>query len=865
LTRRRVTTPLLIATLLAAGVTARARPEPWDPPTRQVADDGVPAQVKEQRAIVLDAEAEVGSIAAAATHLLDRGDTATLHTALTGEAVRPALGVLQALGVAGAESAEPLIDDVLALAARSTGTPARKAADDVLDRQLAGAATGASAPPRVRRILGWVSDPLLDLSRRTVVLAALGRSGELAYVEPLVAALSGDSPAEVRAALRSLTGHDLGPEADAAVWRAWWAEHSRFTREQLLEQALELRAQELQVVRDDAGRAEQAATTKLVNLKIAGLGESVEGLLAGLADEHADVRLEAARRLAGKANDERAAAAVPVLLRRLGHAASPNGNGNGHAPQAEPAATATGDAGAVEADPRVRAALVTALGVLGRTRDESLPGIDVLPALAAELKSPHAAVSSAAAAALEQFHDQPAVVIPLLEYLAQLPASDAPEVVETKVKALQAIAANSPSTIMPDLLPFTDLNQLPEVRAAAVRALMACDNISTVLDNLFMIYSSDSSRDVRFGIAASLGDRFDRLASNNDTEVRTRMVGLLGNLLNDPDASVRAQAAEALGRSGSRSALTLLATQARRETEPTVQLRLVGALGALRQPEAAAAIGALLVSRKDKEGHAALLAEAQKALELLASDRAPEPWLATAESLHTAGAHDLAAYCCREARRRFVDVPEHREAVGRAQGLLALELLHDGQAREARTLLEELETAGAPFPARDERLLALADACERLEDWGAQADWLLLHLAELPAGDVRHDADTLAAVGALRKKGRNAEAAGLLRPYVEANPADNQALFDLAILEEALDRLDEARLDLDRLVKRLPESDALREQVLEAHRRVAARQVDAPASPAPDGGQQQESAEGSGFVPSEGGTGDGADGASSSP
>src|SRR4029453_1645755 len=154
------------------------------------------------------------------------------------------------------------------------------------------------------------------------------------------------------------------------------------------------------------------------------------------------------------------------------------------------------------------------------------------------------------------------------------------------------------------------------------------------------------------------------------------------------------------------TAFTLLDRRARKETDPKVQARLVSALGVLQKPEGTAVIGALLVARAGAEDRTALLVEAQKALALIAGDRSPAAWLDCAETLHAGGAHDVSAWCCREAARRFGDQPEQREVVDQARGRLPVELLHAGLAREARDLLLQLESERAP--GSDERILLLA-------------------------------------------------------------------------------------------------------------------------------------------------------------
>ena len=846
----------LLCLMAVAESRARAEPAPVEPKVQRTQEADVPPVVREKRAVVLDPQAEVISISAAATILIQNGDLPWLRGVLGGTEPRPALGVLAALGQAQAESCEALLPDIVVLAARTADPEMRKAADGALDNQLHGAAAGALAPPRVRNLLTWLADTQQPAARRVVVMRALGRSGELGYVEPLIDALAGDSAAEARAALSVLTGHDLGHDADAAAWRAWWADHRRYTREQLLELALHSQRAAFDTERS-------ALVAKAVAAKLDRMGEALDSLLAALSDEYPDVRLEAARRLAAKGNDARASNALPVLLRRLGHAPAGNGTKSAGPYEAPPAGDA---ADAVEGDPRVRAALVTALGVLGRAREEgdvaeSGPREDVLAALSAELRAPDAAVTAAAAAALEQFHDQPAVVRPLLDYVTALPADDSPAGIDARVKALQAIAANAPSQVVRELLPFAANDQPDGVRAAGVRAIMACDEIALALDVLGEIYSHDPSADVKFSIAAAVGDRLGRPGASVGEDLRTRMVALLGNLLEEDEVSVRLEAVSALGRARTDTAFTLLDRRARKETDPKVQARLVTSLGLLQKPEGVAVIGALLVARAGAEDRATLLAEAQKALALIAGDRAPGAWLDCAEALHVGGAHDAAAWCCREVARRFGDQPEQREGVDVARARLPVELLHAGLAREARDLLLNLEKEAAP--GHDERILLLADASAKLEEWTAEADYRQLHLSELPTGDGRRSAETLATARALRRAGRNAEAVPLLHAHLEAHADDNDALLDLAAAEEALGQLEAALHDLERLLDRLPAGDALRAQVITAHDRVQALVIQPPAPSVPPsgpGGEQQESV---GAASSAGATGpaavDGAD------
>jgi tetratricopeptide (TPR) repeat protein len=477
--------------------------------------------------------------------------------------------------------------------------------------------------------------------------------------------------------------------------------------------------------------------------------------------------------------------------------------------------------------------MVTALGALDRS------SADTRTALLAELRNPAPAVSAAAAAALEQFRNQREIVRPLLDYLATVKGSSQ-EAVGVRINVLAAIASNSPSGVLDLLTPYTESEQPPAVRAKAMQAVIACDEIDTSLDALAQTWRDDPATEVRFSLAAALGDRLARLPPEAGAEARQGMVQQLGHLLRDTEASVRLEAAASLGRSGSSQALALLETQARTETDRDVQKGLIQAVGALRQPQGARVIGALLSAHKD--GRDGLLDEAKKALATMAGDRGPEPWLDAAAALDAVGTHDLAAYCCLEVVSRFGSKPEHAEAVVRANDVLVHQLLAAGQAAEARTRLLALEENNADKPPRAERQFMLAEACRLLGNWAEQAEWLKAHLKDLPAGDARRAPETLAAAQALHKAGKDADALPLLSEYLLAQPADNQALMDRAAVEEALGKPEEALADLDMLLGRLPDGDALREPAQAAHARLKERTAGPVGPPAPQSEPRSEAA-----------------------
>jgi tetratricopeptide (TPR) repeat protein len=191
-----------------------------------------------------------------------------------------------------------------------------------------------------------------------------------------------------------------------------------------------------------------------------------------------------------------------------------------------------------------------------------------------------------------------------------------------------------------------------------------------------------------------------------------------------------------------------------------------------------------------------------------------------------------------EVVRRFDQAPEHQQEVEQARGLQAVELVLDGAWATARALLEALAAGTSAHPPRDELLLHLAVACEHLDDWTAAAERRVQRLAALPEGDARRAAEALPIARALLRAGRAQEAQPLLAAHVEAHADDNLALFELAGVEESLDRLDEAQRLYGRLVERLAEEDELRPRALDARERLAQRLAGRPAPPPPEGTQR---------------------------
>jgi len=779
--------------------------------------DDVPEAVRAARQTIVQGDAEIATLAVAAKTLLDVQDFVTLRAVLSGSRDKAAYGLLRALTAQATSSYETLMPDILELVG-TTAVPAVRAEAD------AALALLASERPDVREQLElWLGDDALDGARRVSVIGALGASANLNVVEALIVELDGPHAAEAAAALVNITRHARGAGRDSAYWNAFWDERRHLTREKLLERELiETRELHATVVAE--------LTADNISLRLEAMGtELVERLVAGLADDYPEVRLAAAQRLGHHKDKQRAALAVPAILRRLGHPAGSNGNGgvapngtlNGNGPR-----NGNGHADAVETDASVRAELVTTLGLLGRARDdEGNAREDVRLALVAELQSVEAVVGAAAAGALQMLREESEVVLPLLAYLERTPGDD------VAANVLTAIAHNRPKGVITRLVPWADVSRPSRVRASAVRAIMASDDAELALDKLEQIYVADESREVRFWMAAALGDRVRRLPA--DAPVRARLVGLLGSLLEDVELTVRVEATTALGKTGAETALALLEERGKVETDPAVLGSMIEALGALRFLEGGRLIGQIAArsgpTRDDFE------TRARTALALIGEQRGPGDYLTLAQGTSEAGAPSLSAWCLRELIRSFEAVPEHLDAVVLARGRLPAVLLDAGDAEQAHTLLLELQADSAPHPSPADRLQLLARACEALGKPGEAADHHLALYALLPEGETRRDATRRAAVDALLRSARHADALGHLRDMYGESPTDNQLLYDLAITEEALGQYEQAGIHLNSLRERVPEQDAaFRAQVEEAYDRV----IDALRPPSGSGGAE---------------------------
>lgn len=828
----------LLALPLPSGAWSIAHAAPLVPPAvHEDQVDDVPEAVQTARQVITQGDVEIATLAVAAKTLLDFKDFDTLRAVLVGPRDKAAHGLLRALTAQPAESYALLMPDVLELIG-NTAVPAIRAEAEAALARL------ASDRPELREQLTLrLGDVSMRGARRVAVISALGASKNVGVVDSLIRELNGPHAGAAAAALVTITGHARGLDLDAGYWRAFWDERRHLTREALIEREL---------LDERVERATERASLIADNIALSldAMGtEVVEGLVTGLSHGYPEVRMAAAQRLGAHRDKERAAMALPAILRHLGHSVGSNGNGgmppnstqdgaNGHA----------ADVTAIETDPAVRAAMVTTLGLLGRAGDDQgRVREDVRAALVAELESNRAVVGAAAAGALQMLREESVVVLPLLAYLERTPGDD----VATNV--LAAIANNRPKGMITRLVPWADISRAPRVRASAVRAIMASDDAELALDKLEQIYVTDESREVRFAMAAALGDRVRRLPA--DAPVRSRLVGLLGSLLEDVEPTVRVEATTALGKTGAATALTLLEEREKLETDPAVMGRMIEALGSLRFLEGGRLIGQIAARPGPPQDD--LQARARGALALIGEQRGPSEWLSLANSLLDAGAPSLCAWSLGELIRAFEAVPEHRESVELARGRLPTALFAAGDVDQAHTLLLELESSGAPHPTAAERLTLLAQTSEALGRISESADFLLSLYALLPEGESRRAATKEAAVRALMRSARYAEALTPLRELVLDEPTDNQLLFDLAKTEEQLGQYDQAGIHLNGLLDRVPEDQLeFRAAVQAAFDRVlialggtgASEGAEAPAGDAEPGAGPSEDESGSGVT-----------------
>lgn len=647
-------------------------------------------------------------------------------------------------------------------------------------------------------LLSGFRDGELPSEQLDLIVLALGSSRRLAAVDALLDGLETSREPLARAALMELTGRrPLGTDDSPAAWRAWWEKARWKTREELLEESL-------LAERERHARALSERDERIVQLELRHMGQDVTRLVAGLESEYPVVRLEAARRLGAHANAEQAALAVPLLMRRLGHEVELGG----HDGALE--ATPTGDIGVVpgasvlEPDPEVRRAAVAALGVLGRDRPE------VLDALSQELLSEDLATAQEAVDALARVREAPRLVSPLLDRLERGGLAEA-----TQITALSVIAQNDPQGVAGRLVRWTGPEHAPSVRAAGVRALLIGASPAEALEHVDGLLFGEPPSDVRYAVATGLGAQLRRMQNPDDHGAQ--LVAMLGRLLDDLDASVRAQAAVSLGDSGQLAALNLLEQHSRVEADVNVMVRVLDAFGSLGVIDAVDTIGRVC-SRWSGEGAADLELAARRALQDIGDERPADDWLGMARTVQQVGCFPLAAWCLREGLHRFDTDPSERDVVAQIRGELANVLWQARRPAEAHELLVELHEAQAPYPIASTRLDLLARTSEQLGYDDQAADFYAARLDVLAEGDSTRDENERSLARTLLAAGRPAEALPWIERLLDLDGGDNGLLEDKARAQVALGRDDDARQTYTRLLERLPDDDVETRERVEAAR-----------------------------------------------
>jgi tetratricopeptide (TPR) repeat protein len=679
-----------------------------------------------------------------------------------------------------------LLDQVLLLAASAASEDIAQQATELLHDQ-------APRHDAVRaNLVATLASSADDDSRCGTLIEAIGFSRDLDVVPTLLIRLEGPEQPAVLRAFQQLSGHDLSGEADPiTAWKALWERQQQddLTREDLLEEGHAL--QRARWVETNANtetkldlvrRERDLLHAEVVAARIDSMAGKIDKLIEALDDDYAAVRQVAAERLGDHPAHAKAVQAIPVLLERLGHKPKPAGTNGDHS---EPV---------LEQDAEVRATLVTALGRLGRDRPA------VMHALLAELADGELAVARAAVDALIRVKGQPMVVRPLLDFL------DSEEIDQgTSLQVLEIIANNEPAGVLDEL--SSRLGEATEgvVRGVLVQAMLASQELGQAMVVLSVLDTTTEAFEVRFALAQSLGDRLANLPL--DAPPRPAMIGVIEDLLDDEDESVRAQAAKSLGESGDTRAASLLAERAKSEISGSVLLDIVSALGQVGSLQCAASIGWIHAHDTSSDGEG-LSERARDALQAIGRGRPWSEWMVMAETLADAEAPELSLMVLNEilappAGGAVIDA----DVADRARGLKALELIQIGATQVAHDLLLQLEQEGKPYPPREQLLNLLAQTCRELGLHSEGADWLVQLCDGRLEADARFDELQRWLAGELLAAQRNDEAIELLERLHTEQPTDNQFMLWLGKARMSVGRDAEARSLLDRLEFRVPEDD----------------------------------------------------------
>ena len=765
-------TRALLGSVLALGLLA---PSAWsrvvqDAPTAPTA----PAQadaLAEARAALRAGTVDALEMPMLAGTLLEAGDLETVRELLVSGRDDVILAILAAFN---SRRDVVLVDEVLGLAAQETSAEVQRKALDNLRRMAC-----SDAEVR-RRLVAELTTGACSEAEALAIIVVLGGCRDLSMVVPLLAQLDESAARALAAhkALVGLTGFDPPRPADAEIWRTFWERNAGRTREELMEAALDREREQYRNETERLRSALRALVAEVEQARIDRMGtDDVERLRAALRDDYARVRAAAAQRLESHPDPERAASAIPALLARLGVASSEGTNGH----EAEQ-----------ESDPAVRAAVVSALGAMGRNRPE------VLSALIAELASPHGGVGSAAVRALSKVRGSPSVVRPLLDLLDRGVVDE-----DTTKLVLSIIAENRPSGVLPDLERHLAAAPSVGVQSGVARALLACEELDAALDLVEPLAEPGAHVDVRFGLADGLGRRSSEL--KDQPTLRARMVSILARLVADPSPSVRAEAASALGESGDPGALSVLEPRLEVETDPTVAQRLVRSLGELKSLDGVDTIGRKAAGKPSSDP---VWEEARRALLSICSDSSGAELWTAAQTLDQVRADQLALVVLELLIAPTKPIPgQGTQFVPQALALKAELLLRTGQVQAAHDLLLTIhEQPDAAYPDPVRRVTLLADTAEQLGRFEEAAGYHEQRRALLPPGDARLGDVCRRLAEDLWRAGLSERALVEVEALHASEPEDNAIMFRLAELHMALGGDQVARDLLARLRPRIPET-----------------------------------------------------------
>ena len=378
----------------------------------------------------------------------------------------------------------------------------------------------------VLRLRQITDDPRADVRSRIAAIGCLGRSGRRVAVEPLIAGLELEDESVRNAAadaLAELSGWRYG--VDAAKWRGWWDRHRDIPNERWLEMRLSFQNSRVSRLESELENA-RGQTVRLHQQLYARLGGAERLVYIPSLLDHEDpaVRLLAvgwAQEMLASPDQGVQRSLGPLLLR-------------------------------LTADPALEVQRAAVLA-LGRLQDPA-----ALVRLLALVTAPAPTIRAAVARALSQQARQasPDAAIRTNQVLGALGRLLEDPVLEVVVEAAEDLGGLGVPESWPVL---TGLLRHPgeSVRKAAAQALERVAQ-PTALDQILRGLD-DPSGAVRFSLVGALGNMAVSTTSVLTAVDLTRVLARLEvTLLKDPEPTVRARAATALGECGSAPLLPVM-------------------------------------------------------------------------------------------------------------------------------------------------------------------------------------------------------------------------------------------------------------------------------------------------------------------